>query len=394
MGTRPLQRLHGIRQMSFAGLAHHCATHTRHAHSVGAMHMAGVICDRLGLDAETRRLARLAALLHDVGHGPFSHTFEGVLEGLNPGRANVRGFVGGRIVREDGGIVDRLGGARHAVAAALGGPGGRRPLVSSIVSGSLGACKLDCLARDSRALGVECGFDAECMLHALRHDEQKTRLGVSPEGVPALVGYRLARRMFGREFYSHRVRLAADRMFCRAVEAALEEGALERGDFDVESGPFLEFYMGLDDASIVHRIMWHKDSSLSREILRDIRGRRLLKACYHGHAAGVAAGPGGRQAPSPIGALEGAAAEIRGRLGLRDHEVVAHESDLEARLYGNDAFLVLDDRGRPLGDACGDRSPLHESVPAPSYYVFGIASRREEITRMLAERGIKTDLMA
>jgi uncharacterized protein len=74
------QRLRRIRQLAMASLVYPGALHTRFDHSLGAMHVAGKIANAIGIDSEERRLVRLAALLHDIGHGPFSHVSEPILE--------------------------------------------------------------------------------------------------------------------------------------------------------------------------------------------------------------------------------------------------------------------------------------------------------------------------
>jgi len=396
INTAAFRRLDGIRQLSFSDLVYHSATHTRLEHSIGTMHMTGRMCDQLELDEESKRLARLAALLHDIGHGPFSHTFEKVLEGLNPGKAHIHEYVGRKMIENDGEISDCLGDARRKVAAILEGSDSlnrQYSLVSSIVSGNLDADKLDYFARDSHNLGVKYGIvDTERILHVLRHDEHKMHLGVHPKGIPVLDSYRLARYMIGKQVYTHRVRLAADQMFYCAVDAAFDEGVLDRRDFDVESRSFLEFYKGLDDSAFVHKIMWNKKSRLSRNILSDIRRRRLLKTCYEESVVNTAADPRERQVLDTAAVLRNATAEIRNRLGLRGHEAVMLESDLEIRLFKNDDFLVFDDRGKP--HEIGAHSPLQTSVSVLSYYVFGRADRREEIRRMLDGMGIRASLTA
>ena len=392
INTMAFQRLQRIKQLSFSDLAYHTATHTRYAHAIGTMHMAGRMCDQLGLDTESKRLARLAALLHDIGHGPFSHTFEKILEELNPGKPHIHEFVGRKMIVDDGEISDCLKDTRHTVAAILKGPdelNRQYSLISSIVSGNLDADKLDYFARDSHSLGVKYGVvDTERILHVLRHDEQKMHLGVHPKGIPVLDSYRLARYMIGKQVYTHRVRLAADKMFYCAVDSAFDEDVLDKKDFDVDSDGFLEFYRDLDDYSFVHKIMWDEKSVLSREILDNIRRRKLLKACYHGSVVNTSVDSKARQVLDTPVVLGNAAAEIRKRLGLRDHEVVMHESDLEIRLFKNDAFLVFDDQGKP--HEIGDHSPLQTSVSVLSYYVFGVDDKRKEITQMLKGMGINT----
>ncbi|MFA6472995.1 MAG: HD domain-containing protein, partial [Candidatus Latescibacterota bacterium] len=76
VNTPIFQRLRGIRQLAFAYLVYPGALHTRFEHSLGVCHVAGSIADNLNLDKEEKRIIRLAALLHDIGHGPFSHVSE------------------------------------------------------------------------------------------------------------------------------------------------------------------------------------------------------------------------------------------------------------------------------------------------------------------------------
>jgi len=81
--TRLFQRLRGIKQLALASLVYPGALHTRFDHSIGAMHVAGRVAEKLNLAPEEQTVLRLAALLHDVGHGPFSHVSEEVLKGLS-----------------------------------------------------------------------------------------------------------------------------------------------------------------------------------------------------------------------------------------------------------------------------------------------------------------------
>ena len=80
LGTPLLQRLRGIRQLAMANLVYSGALHTRFDHTLGVCHVAGMMAERLELNANDTELVRLAALLHDLGHGPFSHVSEYALE--------------------------------------------------------------------------------------------------------------------------------------------------------------------------------------------------------------------------------------------------------------------------------------------------------------------------
>lgn len=78
--TTVFQRLRNIRQLAFANLVYPGALHTRFEHSLGVCHIASLMAESLGVSGEDYDLLRLAALLHDIGHGPFSHISENILE--------------------------------------------------------------------------------------------------------------------------------------------------------------------------------------------------------------------------------------------------------------------------------------------------------------------------
>lgn len=83
LNTRILHRLSRIKQLGHSYLVYPSAVHTRLEHSLGTLHVASRICDRLKLDDSSKEVVRIAALLHDVGHGPFSHIFEDVMRRIN-----------------------------------------------------------------------------------------------------------------------------------------------------------------------------------------------------------------------------------------------------------------------------------------------------------------------
>jgi HD superfamily phosphohydrolase len=80
LGTNLVQRLRGIRQLALASLVYPGALHSRFDHSLGVCHVAGMMAVQLGLPPDEVELVRTAALLHDLGHGPFSHASENMLK--------------------------------------------------------------------------------------------------------------------------------------------------------------------------------------------------------------------------------------------------------------------------------------------------------------------------
>ena len=106
--TPAFRRLHGIKQLSHAYLVYPTAIHTRFEHSLGVAHLADLVSKQLSLDDEVREIVRLAALLHDVGHGPFSHLFEKVMESIN-GEVIDHDKISMMLIKEDPRISSILG---------------------------------------------------------------------------------------------------------------------------------------------------------------------------------------------------------------------------------------------------------------------------------------------
>ena len=113
--TAAYQRLRRIKQLSHAYLVYPTAVHSRFEHTLGATHIAGRMCDALGIDGEDKTNVRLAVLLHDIGHGPLSHLFERVLEGANPGVPDIHEFISRAIISTDPEIDRVLGPRKEAL---------------------------------------------------------------------------------------------------------------------------------------------------------------------------------------------------------------------------------------------------------------------------------------
>ncbi|MBI4545399.1 MAG: HD domain-containing protein, partial [Gemmatimonadetes bacterium] len=231
------QRLRYIKQLGLAHLVYPGATHTRFDHAVGVYHLAqralAVLQEENALaevpDAE-RRLIPLAALLHDIGHYPFSHAIEELEETLIPGDHE---RLAGRFLQDP-----EVHAALLEVAA--DGPGRVEELIrgvspsalQNLVSGSLDLDKIEYLKRDARFCGVPYGeVDVDRLLYALAllRDPATGRLevGVREKGVAALESLLFAKyQMFRNVYWHHGVR-AATVMYKRIVADALGAGLLE-----------------------------------------------------------------------------------------------------------------------------------------------------------------------
>lgn len=396
--TEAYQRLRRIKQLSHAYLVYPTAVHSRFEHTLGATHIAGRMCDALGIEGEDKINVRFAVLLHDIGHGPLSHLFERVLEMVNPGVTDIHEFISRAIISTDPEIDRALGSRKDAVLRILGKKGGAKdttlPLLSDVATGKLDADKLDYLQRDSFHAGVAYGrFDLERILHTISTTGGARRhIAVAEKGVDAIENYRLARYLMHAQVYEHHARLAADRMFVRALELAIhDEGTLDKSTFSVNTGgydanaEFLSNYMNLDDDSIYHALGLGNKGKKSWKILHDIRRRRLWKrACqFRENAVNALIRKdllmGGQRH------LDKMATDVASRLGLEDTDVVFHLSDISIGLYGSGDLLFVDRRGRPYD--VNESSPINAESRVRTYYVFSPAGpeTRRKIAAAVAD---------
>ena len=266
LDTPPVQRLRYVRQLGHAFLVYPGATHSRFEHALGAYHLTGQALASLaergelaGIDAQSQLAVRLAALLHDIGHYPFSHALEeagfpsheaqGVAKlGLGELGAVLRELGGDELVEETGALIQ----------------GRSTSPLQGLISGSLDLDKIDYLSRDARMCGVPYGtVDVDRLLAALTVvDGARGRtMGVHEKGVSALESLLFAKYQMYRNVYWHHTVRSATAMYKRIVDDALRAGAVR----SEELGTFT-------DEGLLHRLEPGGSSILSA-----LRERRLYK---------------------------------------------------------------------------------------------------------------------
>jgi HD superfamily phosphohydrolase len=270
--TEPVQRLKRIRQLAGSEFVYPAANHTRFEHVIGAMHLAGTLAEALPVDLprHQREQLRLAALLHDIGHGPFSHVFEPLLAKYLGKRHE--DFVPWLVNETD--IAEKLEAAGFDASTlgrlAIGKLANRkRAYLDQIISSSVDVDKMDYVVRDSFHTGAGYGsFDVHRLLYAM--DIIDNGLSVDGSAVATLESFLLARFESFRTIYFHKASRAVQIMMVRALEVARDE--LRLLDFD---GP--EDYLKLDDYKVWTEL---KECKKSRKIMKDLEARRLLKCAY------------------------------------------------------------------------------------------------------------------
>ena len=292
------QRLRGIRQLALANLVYPGALHTRFDHSLGVCHVARLMAEQLGLKPTETRLVRLAALLHDLGHGPFSHVSENVLElygdrsklPASQKKEKIHEVITGHFICHDpdvSAVLDKK--TRKDIADLLAGRGGRRVL-HAMVSGPLDADKQDYLLRDSHFCGVPYGhFDLHQLLRSfvLSGGNGSKELMIDPNGLHALEQYVLAKYYLTANVYRHRVRLITDEMLTRAIVFGIEEDGIPELNrlyrFD-NSDRFFTNYCRWDDSRFLCTFCQDKFSkTLCHRLLDRLLRRHLLKQVFSKH---------------------------------------------------------------------------------------------------------------
>ncbi len=232
LDTPAVQRLRYIRQLGHAFLVYPGATHTRFEHALGAHHLArralAALEERGELECipeEECVAVRLAALLHDIGHYPFSHALEeaGFPSHEALGIAKLAHGELGNQLQEIGGLT--LPGRIGDLVA-----GRSRSALQGLVSGSLDLDKIDYLSRDAFMCGVPYGtVDVDRLLASLTVVESDGRLevGVHEKGVSALESLLFAKYQMYRNVYWHHAVRAATCMFKRAVRDAVAAGQVD-----------------------------------------------------------------------------------------------------------------------------------------------------------------------
>jgi len=272
LDCRVMQRLRRIRQLARADLVYPGLMHSRFEHSLGVLHVASEMFGRLGL-AEQEDVLRAAALLHDVGHGPFSHVFEGVT-GYDHEMATRR------IILEDSELDTALGKAGVDAKDVIGILE-KNDLLHYIISSPLDADKIDYLQRDSYHTGVAYGvFDYNLLLHTLTaiEDPRGKYLGLTEKGIQNAMSFVLARHLMHVQVYRHHVRRITDAMLLRGIEYARQDGILPAGLFDVHASDFLVCHRQYDDEAVCHRAL--ESQGRSKVIFEALRDRRLFKRAF------------------------------------------------------------------------------------------------------------------
>jgi HD superfamily phosphohydrolase len=286
------QRLRRIKQLGLALFTYQGAEHSRFAHSLGVLHLMTRVLDRLAekyrIDDEARAAARAAALLHDIGHGPFSHVMEKVLD-FHHEAWTVAAVT--TAATEAGEILSSFSGSLPRRVADLIEGKFQPAFLGQLVSSQLDVDRMDYLLRDSLMTGAKYGlYDLEWIINAIEIDEPNERIYVSARGLYAVEEYLQARYYMFRQVYFHRTLRSAEAVLRSTLRRALR--LLEAGG-EVWCAPGTAFekvlrrapltlsdHLELDDSDVLFHVkQWqNSEDATLRDLSRRFVGRRLFKA--------------------------------------------------------------------------------------------------------------------
>jgi len=270
----PVQRLRRLRQLAGAEYVYPGANHTRFEHSVGVMYLAGKVAENPNISqrisADEAEMVRIAALLHDVGHGPFSHIFEYLLDKeLGKTHEDITLWIIAN--SELKGALNRIGYNPEEIGKLAIGrlhkP--KKAFLDQIISSAVDVDKLDFVVRDTYHTGAEYGYiDIFRLIHAL--DVLGENLAVELGALSALESFIIARIESFKSIYFHRVGRAAQIMLATAMEKANEELGLTHFKTPEE-------YLAMDDHTVWTKL---KNCKKSNAIIKDLERRKMLKCAY------------------------------------------------------------------------------------------------------------------
>ena len=259
-----LQRLHHIRQLGFAYLVYPGANHTRFENSLGAMHLASLLCRHLGFGTAETRTICCAALLHDIGHGPYSHASERLMQEYTQfSHDDIREQLKEPILVKQ---LEKNSISPDEVAALISGS----HRYAGIIHGDLDVDRMDYLLRDAHYTGAPYGnFDAERLTKSLAVVDNTIVLNDS--GISAAESLLIARTLMGPSVYYHHACRIAEEMFLLACRSHFRK--------DVDA---VREFLTMDDVTAT-ALLLNSDEEITRDLINRIRTRNLYKrAVYAG----------------------------------------------------------------------------------------------------------------
>jgi len=276
--TEVFQRLRKIRQLAGAHLVYPSAQHTRFEHSIGVMHLVGLASQTLLdkgyiYDNEDVESLRIAALLHDIGHGPFSHLFEEVLM-QNTSEKKINHEIIGKGVIKESIILDILEeyGYNPDYICKLSFGETQNMFYNEMIAGSLSADIMDYLPRDSFFTGAEYGKIDYYRLISSFEVLSNGHLGINKSAINSLESMLISRYQMFKAVYFHKTVRAGEVMMLHSLASADKQ--LHFSDFSIRE------YLEYTDEKTIDIISSLNENKFASDLALDYKRRKLFKCVY------------------------------------------------------------------------------------------------------------------
>jgi len=353
LDTPEMQRLRYVKQMGLAYLVYPGATHSRFEHSLGTMHITKVIAKEMGLEEEEVEMLAVAGLLHDIGHGPFSHTSDLILKKYlhtNHEEIGKKLTTKGKINE----ILEESGLNTNDIIKRLSGK-----LNGEIVTASLGSDRLDYLLRDAYYTGVTYGIidyqQIKSKMILYRH-----HLAVYEQGLHPAESLLLARYFMSTAVYHHHAVVIANNMLEKAVRLAIENAELD-----------IKEYPSLKDFELITKLT---SSKASNRLIARLLERKLFKRIFVGSI----------EAAPEINEIENIIIKYS---GLREDEFIVVK---DKQKFLTEKIPVLNRNKKELGNV-EDLSPIIKNLEKEREDLIIASDRRnkEKILKAIKRLDIK-----
>ena len=263
LDSAPVQRLRYVRQLGFSYLVYPGANHTRFEHSLGTMHLAGMMSRQLGISPEDIRLIEVAAILHDIGHGPFSHSIEPVMQEFT-GKCHHEVWE-----KLDGPVLGPVIGGSPVDTGELKEVLQGKHRLSGIIYGDLDVDRMDYLRRDAHYTGVPYGtVDSDRLVRSTLLSEDG--IVIDEGGINAAESLLIARTLMRPSVYYHHVSRIAETMFDVAVFRHLYN----------KPGNVIDELLVMDDASCMQALRT-SENPVTSALVNRIYYRKLFKRALY-----------------------------------------------------------------------------------------------------------------
>ncbi len=284
--TKEVQRLRRIRQLSGVSMVFHTAEHSRFAHSLGTYEMARRICESVSCINENmneyeKLIFLISSLLHDIGHGPYSHAFEHVMS-ISHEAMSAKLILGNTQVNE---VLSKYSNLANDVANVILHLG-KYPLIEALTSSQLDVDRMDYLQRDAYFTGATYGtIDVNRLVRSMKIIDKQVIFRAS--GVHSIESYIMSRYHMYWQVYFHPTARAYE-LILQSIYTRLKDLVENNEEIDANISSFinvmkdnndLDSYINLDDAYVngmIKQLSFSKDKILSK-LSNDFQNRKLFE---------------------------------------------------------------------------------------------------------------------